>query len=401
MCFGRHLLEWPLIAVCSQTTQIPIAFENLERVAGHIHGHAPGPLVICLGGIHGNEPAGVLALQRVIPRLREMRGEMRGAFLGLVGNLAALARGQRYIHKDLNRIWDDASFERDGSDGRACAEALQRRELRRILEDAVRTHDGPVYFLDLHTTSSVTAPFAVINDTLRNRAFARRFPIPLVLGLEEKKSGTVADFVHSLGAITMGLEAGRHQDAVSVDRHEAGVWLALGAAKCLSDRAPEVRRRRRLLADSAKNLPETVEIRYRHRVSAEQGFRMKTGFSNLAAVRKGQAVAQDRSGTVWVSQSGYLLLPLYQESGDDGFFVVRRVRPAWLAVSAALRRLGADRLAHRLPGVARHPTHESALLVDPGVARWYTVEVFHLLGFRQRNTEGGRLVFSRRLRDHP
>jgi succinylglutamate desuccinylase len=40
--------------------------QDVPRVLGTYGGTTAGPLVICLGGIHGNEPAGVLAAQRVV-----------------------------------------------------------------------------------------------------------------------------------------------------------------------------------------------------------------------------------------------------------------------------------------------------------------------------------------------
>ena len=36
------------------------------------------------------------------------------------------------------------------------------------------------------------------------------------------------------------------------------------------------------------------------------------------------------------------------------------------------------------------------LLADPRVARWFVVEVFHLLGFRKESRRGALLAFSRR-----
>ena len=91
-----------------------------------------------------------------------------------------------------------------------------------------------------------------------------------------------------------------------------------------------------------------------------------------------------------------ILLPLYQKVGEDGFFLVRRVRPFWLYLSALLRRLRADLLIPLLPGISRHPTRPHHYLADPRVARFLVVEIFHLFGFRRRRQEGDHLVFSRR-----
>jgi succinylglutamate desuccinylase len=80
-------------------------FNPQAHVLAAIRGPIPGPTLIILGGIHGNEPAGVLAAARVAPRLRAKEGHLRGEIALLRGNARALARKVRYIDEDLNRQW--------------------------------------------------------------------------------------------------------------------------------------------------------------------------------------------------------------------------------------------------------------------------------------------------------
>ena len=91
-----------------------------------------------------------------------------------------------------------------------------------------------------------------------------------------------------------------------------------------------------------------------------------------------------------------MLLPLYQGKGEDGFFIVRDVKPIWLTIAKWLRHARFDRLLPWLPGIKRSPDDPNLLIVNPKVARWFVVEIFHLLGFRRRRTIGGRLTFARR-----
>ena len=62
--------------------------------------------------------------------------------------------------------------------------------------------------------------------------------------------------------------------------------------------------------------------------------------------------------------------------------------------------LGLDRVVHWFPGVRRHPNNKETLVIDTGVARWFALEVFHLLGYRKRRSEYGKLIVSRRKFDH-
>jgi hypothetical protein len=92
-------------------------------------------------------------------------------------------------------------------------------------------------------------------------------------------------------------------------------------------------------------------------------------------------------------------MPLYQQQGDDGFFIVREIRTFWLHLSAWTRRLGLERIVHWLPGVHSKPGADDSFVVDRRVARWYALELLHLLGFRRHGLLGDRyLEVSRRPR---
>jgi succinylglutamate desuccinylase len=373
-----------------------------ERLIGRYDWTDAGPTLLVIAGIHGNEPAGVEAVRRVLATLERVRPRGRGRFVALAGNLQALERGVRFLASDLNRIWRADRLERVRSDGHADALDPEERELReldalirRTLEDA-----GEVCFLDLHTTSSRSAPFAIINDTLAARAHARHLGVPIVLGLEEQLAGTVADFAHKLGCVTVGFEAGRHNDPASVDVHEAAVWVTLkSAGLLLGGKDVPVRRSEQTLAGAARGLPRYIEIIDHHPVREAASFRMMPGYRNLQRIPRGALLAYEKGKPVRARRSGRLLMPLYQGLGDSGFFLVNRVRPVWLALSGLLRRLGIPALAHWLPGVKRHPRVPGAVLVQTRVARWGVREVFHLLGYRQLGRDAGLPMFVSRERE--
>ena len=79
-----------------------------EHLIGSVRGPLPGPTLLILGGIHGNEPAGVIAAKRVLPRIQERKADLRGEVVLLRGNTRALERKVRYIDADLNRQWSDS-----------------------------------------------------------------------------------------------------------------------------------------------------------------------------------------------------------------------------------------------------------------------------------------------------
>ncbi len=371
-----------------------------QRLVGTYDKQRSGPTLVCLGGVHGNEPAGVLATERVLSVLKERRIPIKGRVLGVIGNIEALRRGVRHVEVDFNRIWMLERVERLKAEQNGTNGSVEEREqlgLMSTLHEIFREAPEEVFVLDMHTMSADGDPFALFGDTLPNRRFASGLCAPLILGLEEHIDGVVLDYVNSLGHVTVGVEGGQHDDPRSIDQIEAIIWLALFSAGMIREEdAPEVARARQKLSIAARNAPPIVEIRHRHPIQSGDGFQMKPGYRNFQAVQQGEILANDNDGPVRSPEDGFILLPFYQGLGNDGFFIGREVKGAWLKVSALLRRLRFDAVVHWLPGIRRHPTQTDTLVVNKNKARWLTMEVFHLLGFRKRRIDGNTLLVSRR-----
>jgi hypothetical protein len=373
-----------------------------EHLIACISGRLPGPTLLILGGIHGNEPAGVLAADRVLPRLQARRADLRGEIVLLRGNTRALERRVRYIDGDLNRQWrtDNARTKESAKVSPAeMSEHLEQRELLAAIGEAVGRARGEVYFVDLHTTSAQGKPFATVGDTLRNRRFALNFPVTIVLGLEERIDGTLLEYLNNLGAITMGFEAGQHEAITSVDHHEAVIWNATVATGNFRREDLAEFDHCRSLLERAGGGRRVVEVRHRHAIAPEDNFEMEPGFRNFQPVRRGQVLARDRTGEITARESGLILLPLYQKLGDDGFFLGREVKRFWLSLSALLRELKLGHYIHLLPGVRRDPHNEESLIINTRIARLLPLQIFHLLGFRRRRWIDKYLVVSRRSYD--
>jgi succinylglutamate desuccinylase len=380
----------------------PTATPSRERVIGRLAADAEGPMLVVVGSIHGNEPAGAWALEAVVERLSRERLLDRGDFLAVVGNVEAREAGERFIDEDLNRHWSQERLERlrrasslEGSEDR------ERKALFQEMGKAFAEARGEIVLLDLHTTSGEGKPFSVFADTLKSRHFARRFPVPAILGLEENLEGTLADYVALLGHVAVAFEGGQHDDPLAISNLAAVVWVALAELDMVRGETVGIEGERERLRRATSGVPRILEVTYRHAIVPPDRFRMRPGFRSFERVSAGQIIADDAEGSVAVPSDGFLLMPLYQKLGSDGFFVARPVWSFWLALSAALRRLGVGRVAHWLPGVARLDGEPRALAVNLRVARWSSLPILHLLGFRRRSESQGRLIVERRGHDLP
>jgi succinylglutamate desuccinylase len=119
-------------------------------------------------------------------------------------------------------------------------------------------------------------------------------------------------------------ECGQHEDPASAGRAEAAIWLVLAAAGLVpAARVPAMSAKRALLDAARGALPREVRIAHRHAIRPGDAFAMEPGFRHFDRVAKGRLLAKDVRGAVVAPFDGWLLMPLYQKTGDDGFFVGR------------------------------------------------------------------------------
>ena len=183
----------------------------------------------------------------------------------------------------------------------------------------------------------------------------------------------------------MSFEAGKHDETASIDIHEAAIWTLLHVSGCIrhSDFATEISTGRALLAGQPDRVPSILEVCYRHALTGEDEFEMRPGYSNFQPVARGEVLAKDKHGSIRASEMGHILMPLYQGLGNDGFFLTRQVSKFWLSISTILRYLQVSNLVRFMPGVKMHPGRKRTIIVDSRIAKWFVLEIFHLLGFRR------------------
>jgi succinylglutamate desuccinylase len=310
----------------------------LERIIGRYTGSEDGPLVICFGAIHGNEPAGVLALERLFSMLGEEvvknpSFKFKGRLLGILGNKQAYSKGVRYVDVDLNRQFgtENVAIVRDKSipSFLLTAEDLELKEVLDVIAKEIKNHPPErIIVLDLHTTSADGGIFSIIGHDLEGLHIAQGLHAPVVMGLVNGIGGTSLHYFNTqnMGGIpttAISFEAGQHDDSLSADRAIAVIVNCMRMVGCVRQEDVENKHDAILKAYSA-HLPSLVRVLYRHPVLAGDGFKMLSGFKNFQALKKGELLAADHSGDIVAPSDCLLLMPLYQSKGSDGFFLVVR-----------------------------------------------------------------------------
>ena len=372
---------------------------NSHLIAEFI-GDPGGPTLMAFGSVHGNEAAGSAALERVADAFRAGKYEIRGRVYLFRGNTRALAKGVRFIDSDLNRHWTGPNVVRNMPDTALEPQLSEDREQAELLRDInhiLASARDEVYAIDLHSTSAEGVPFATVGDTMRNRAFAQKFPVTVLLGIEEQLEGTLLEYLNNLGVITLGYEGGQHYAESTVAVHQALIWRAMVNAEIIGE-AEQLKRFDRVLLKASKE-PKIFEVRYRHAITADDRFEMLPGYNNFDPIERGSQLANDKRGMVVASEKGVILMPLYQKLGEDGFFIGREISPFWIWLSGVLRRLRVGGMMYLLAGVRRLEKDRDTLEVDTSIARFFPLQLFHLLGFRKLRWHDNKLVVSRRKHD--
>jgi len=378
---------------------------SVPRTIGVLEAEAAGPTLIVIGGVHGNEPTGVRAAEKVISRLNSNGQIARGRCVALTGHRRALADPDghtRYLEEDLNRLFTPERVKEALRCNRQSLspDMIELAEIVACLEAEAERARGPMYLIDIHTFSSRGTPFAATEDAIRARRFCRGFGLPMVLGFEEELHGLLSDyFTNRFGGVSVVVEAGRHGEQAAERIAEATLMRALELTGLIE---PGIEALEVLKKAAGARAGRIYDVRYRH-VIKNPDFKMLDRVHSFARVHVGEHVADEGGCAQRTPESGLMFMPNRQKHkrpGDDGYFIVRRVGGVWLALSAWLRdRAWIHRALPRfLPGVRRRGASGHELLVSPQIAAVMKRDLFHLLGYRLVRHDGElHLHWARRL----
>ncbi len=311
--------------------------ENTNRIIGKYVGSENGPLLICLGGMHGNEPAGVKALDLLLKMLEvepitNPDFKFHGSIIGFRGNVQAISKGVRFIEKDLNR-----SLHPDH-----VAQILKKKEESLVAEDlevfrligAIRKeieeiNPDKIVILDLHTTTAFGGVFTLTSDQPESISIGVEMHAPVLTGFDSALSGTTMSYFrpeHFGGRpmVCVVFESGQHEEALSVNRAIAATINCMRTMGCVSKDDVE-NRHDYLLIEYSAGLPKVAKLLSRYHVEDVSSFEMNPDYQNFQPIKKGEVLAYENGTPVIATQDGLIVMPKYQKQGKDGFFMVEEI----------------------------------------------------------------------------
>lgn len=362
---------------------------DFPRVLGVRDAGRRGPLVLIVVGQHGNEARGLDAARVLLGELPEVDADGRavhGRIVVLTGNRAALARGVRHQGRDLNRLWTEAEVgaleTRAAADD--CPDEAELRELHAALMGEIATQPSrEVILVDLHSTSAGGSGFTIVADSIPSRALASALPLPVILGLEERLDGPLLTWMAAQAYTALVLEGGQHDDPTTERTCVAALWLLLARARVVDGDHPRIAPARVHLERVSHGVPRVMDLSYVHPVAPGDTYVMEPGWRNFMRVCRDQSLALQNGEVVQAPLDGYMLMPLYQGLGKEGYFLCRPVSGTWLALSRWARRSRLELVLRLAPGVRSMDRRAGTCRTRRGLPR-SVIGALHLFGYRKR-----------------
>ena len=280
----------------------------------------PRPLIAVIGGMHGNEPCGRIAIEALAKRATDGSLPVQAGTLVLIhGNPAASKEGTRHTENgtDLNRLFS-YSFAENLPKERWASEHHRALELRPILLELDAA-------LDLHSASAPTPPFGIVSTVPESRPLGRELGLPyLTHGWEGP--GLLGDRV-LLNVLTkrnkpsFAVECGQHDDPQSSQRAHDTAAHFLVATGILAPQA----------ATSLPSQP-AVELNIVDAVKKPSpGFEFSGRLFGLQQIPAGAIVGSDANLEIRSKRPSYAIMPNASvEVGQDMLYLAHQVDPITL-----------------------------------------------------------------------
>ncbi|MEM1124936.1 MAG: succinylglutamate desuccinylase/aspartoacylase family protein, partial [Bacteroidota bacterium] len=249
----------------------------MQRIIGRYEGTEKGPLLICFGSIHGNEPAGTKALELMFKMLEvepitNPNFTFKGRLFGLRGNVRAIEAGKRFIQKDLNRhlTGENVAYVMNVNKQDLVAEDLEIREIITLVKAEIADYQPEkVVILDLHTTTAFGGIFTVITDDPASLEIGIELHAPVIKGLLNGVRGTTLHYFceENLGVPTVAVcfESGQHDEQLSINRAIAAITNCMRTIGCV--KAEDVENQHdKLLIEFSRGLPKVSQLIMTHSI---------------------------------------------------------------------------------------------------------------------------------------
>lgn len=234
-----------------------------------ILGPKPGNTSIILAGVHGNEPCGVKAIEKLLPKLKIKRGKV----IFLLGNPDALDENVRFIEQNLNRMFAESNRDYTSKE-KGSYEYKRAKFIKMFLKDASA-------LLDIHSTRNECIPFVFAEKNAFN--IVKYFPKEvkrIVSNINELEPGGTDGYMLESGKIGICVECGQHQ---SKKAEKVALKSIIAFLECRGHIDGHRKK-------TSKKECITMRSIY---ITKTNSFKLSKKFTDFEEIRKGQLIGMD------------------------------------------------------------------------------------------------------------
>lgn len=281
-------------------------------------GPTPGPRIIVMGGVHGNEGTGIECLKWLNIYLRN-NPIKSGTVVLCHGNPEATRQNKRFIDEDLNRLMREdildkirrmPPIERNTEQNRALL-------LANILQAA--------HVIDLHNTESPTErTFCITSQTTGNQKVAAFFQLDTTLYVAEDAEipslcTGMDDYANANGMVGVCVEAGYTYDPQGFKSIQAGIIRTLQHFGVIPTSH---------IFDHSEAIVETQEIYQQVMVKDPATFKFAQNWTGFTKVQAGQVLAYQGETPIQAEEGSFIIFPKNRErwaAGKPSLYLARAV----------------------------------------------------------------------------
>jgi len=191
-----------------------------------ITGPLPGPRIAVIAGVHGDEPVGVKALEKILPNLVLERGTL----VAVIANPKALVANKRFLEANLNRSLIPNPPE-NTLEGKIAPILMQ------ILDTVVAA-------LDIHAGMGGEPPFVICEEN--SFPIAERMPVSIVsTGWVTAEPGSTDEYMFRQGKPALCIECGNKWDFEAMTPvAETAIWQFLNYFQMIKPISPTTEHQR-------------------------------------------------------------------------------------------------------------------------------------------------------------
>lgn len=256
----------------------------------------PGPNVVILGGIHGNETCGLTALESI-----KKWNIRRGRVILEIGNPAGVEQNIRFTETNLNRMFlPETAYT---ATERTSYEYQRAQYLKTLLDEAD-------VLLDIHASNTPgSIPFLICEDDAA--PFAKYLPGTIrCSGFSKTHPGSTDWYMNNAGKPAICIECGYTKDPASHEIATDAARLFLQSLSMLSGNS---------LSSEKQQILNAYAIYY----TKSPTFTLAKEFGDFERITPGTLIGYDNETPVISEKEQYILFARNRSKiGDEGFVLL-------------------------------------------------------------------------------